>query len=54
MDPSGNTYDDTTNTMTVGSIENCLTLGHRQPEHAHSHTHLVIQNVKTSSAGRRA
>jgi hypothetical protein len=45
MDPSGNTYADSTNTMTVGSIENCLTSATANPN-THTHTvHLVVENV---------
>jgi hypothetical protein len=45
MDPSGTTYADSTNTMTVGSIENCLTSATANPN-THLHTvHLVIENV---------
>jgi hypothetical protein len=45
MVPSGNTYDDAMNTMTVGSIENCLTSATANPN-THIHTvHLVIENV---------
>jgi len=46
MVPSGNTYDASTNTMTVGSIENCLTSPAANPA-SHLHTvHLVIENVE--------
>ena len=46
MVTSGNSYDDITNTMTVGTIDNCLTspMGNNAQ---HNHTvHLVIQNVE--------
>ncbi len=46
MVPSGNTYDAGTNTMTVGSIDNCLTSPTANPAN-HIHTvHLVIKNVE--------
>jgi hypothetical protein len=46
MVTSGNAYDETTNTMTVGSIENCLTSATANPN-THTHpTHLVIQDVE--------
>jgi Right handed beta helix region len=42
----GNTYDDTTNTMSVGSIESCLT-SPTANRASHTHTaHIVIQNVE--------
>jgi len=42
----GNSYDDTTNTMTVGSIENCLTSATGNNS-AHLHNlHVVVQNVE--------
>jgi len=46
MVPSGNTYDDSANAMTVGTIDNCLTsaIGNNLQ---HNHTaHLVIQNAE--------
>src|SRR6266550_1027638 len=46
MDPAGNTYDDTTNTMTVGTVDNCLAVATANPA-THTHpTHLVINNVE--------
>jgi hypothetical protein len=46
MVTSGNTYDESTNSMTVGSVENCLTSATSNPN-THNHTvHLVIQNVE--------
>src|SRR5947208_1613665 len=42
MVPTGNAYDDTTNTMTVGTVDNCLAS-------ATTHTHpaqVIIQNVE--------
>jgi Thrombospondin type 3 repeat len=46
MVPSGNTYDATTNTMTVGSIESCLTSPTANPS-THNHTvQMVIENVE--------
>lgn len=46
MLPSGNTYDEATNTMTVGASENCLTSATANPA---THTHvaqLVIRDVE--------
>src|SRR6476620_3817061 len=46
MVPSGNAYDDTTNTMTVGTIDNCLA---SPVANTATHTHaaqLIIQNVE--------
>ena len=46
MDPAGNVYDDTTNTMTVGAIDSCLTSQTANPA-AHNHSaHLIMQNVE--------
>jgi hypothetical protein len=46
MVTSGNTYDDSTNSMAVGSIESCLTSATANPTtHIHP-AHLVIQNVE--------
>src|SRR5207244_10687263 len=46
MVTSGNTYDSATNTMTVGSIDNCLTTqAGNNAQHNHT-AHLVIQNVE--------
>ena len=46
MVTTGNTYDETTNTMTLGSIENCLTSPIANPN-THTHTvHLAIENVE--------
>ena len=46
MVTTGTTYDGTTNTMTVGSIDNCLTSATAQTvTHIHG-THLVVQNVE--------
>jgi hypothetical protein len=43
MVTTGNTYDDTTNTMSVGAINDCLA-GSTTTTHVHA-VHLVIQNV---------
>src|SRR5438034_8200568 len=46
MDPAGNTYDDTTNTMTVGTVDNSLAVATANPA-THTHpTHLVINTVE--------
>src|SRR3989442_744879 len=46
MDPAGNAYDDTTQTMTVGPIDSCLT-GTPGDNAQHGHVaHLVIQDVE--------
>ena len=46
MVTTGNSYDETTNSMTLGSIENCLTSATANPN-THIHTvHVVIQNVE--------
>ncbi len=46
MLPSGNTYDEATNTMTVGASENCLTSATANPA-THTHAaHLVIRDVE--------
>jgi len=46
MVPTGNTYDDTTNTMTVGTIDSCLADAVANTA-THTHlTQLVIQNVE--------
>ena len=46
MVTSGNTYDETTNTMTLGPIDNCLTSAAANTA-THTHpTHLVIQDVE--------
>src|SRR2546422_3730761 len=46
MDPAGNTYADTTNTMMVGTVDNCLASATANPA-THTHpTHLVINNVE--------
>src|SRR5439155_23336050 len=46
MDTTGNSYDDTTNTMTVGTVDNCLASATANPA-THTHpTHLVINNVE--------
>src|SRR5438552_4291615 len=46
MVPSGTTYDETTNTMTVGSTENCLTSATANTvTHLHQ-AHLVIHDVE--------
>src|SRR5207247_9572133 len=45
MDPTGNTYDDVTNTMTAGAVDFCLSSA---TANASTHTHvaqLIIQNV---------
>jgi hypothetical protein len=46
MNPTGNTYDDTTNSMTVGATESCMSTN---PGNNATHTHvahLVIRNVE--------
>ena len=46
MVPAGNAYDDTTNTMTVGTVDNCLASASAT---ATTHTHpaqVIIQNVE--------
>ena len=46
MVPAGNTYDEATNTMTVGTIDNCLTSGAANTlTHLHS-VHVVVQDVE--------
>ncbi len=46
MDPTGNTYDPATNTMTVGPIDFCLASPEANAA-THTHTaHLVIENVE--------
>ena len=46
MAPSGNAYDESTNTITVGTIDNCLTSTAPNPS-THLHTvQIVIQNVQ--------
>src|SRR2546429_547926 len=46
MVTTGNTYDEPTKRMTVGSIDNCLAVAVANTA-THSHpTHLVIQNVE--------
>ena len=46
MVPAGTSYDDATNTMTVGTVDSCLTSPTANPA-THLHTaHLVIQNVE--------
>ncbi len=46
MVTSGNTYDDTTNMMTVGTVNNCLTSATANPlTHVHA-TQVIIQNVE--------
>jgi Thrombospondin type 3 repeat len=43
----GNGYDDATNTMTLGAIEDCLTTAPPGDNTSHSHNvHVVIQNVE--------
>ena len=47
MVTDGNAYDETTNTMTVGTIENCFVTDPPGDNAGHSHiAHLVIQNVE--------
>jgi hypothetical protein len=47
MDTTGNIYDDTTNSMTIGATENCLTTAPPGNNTAHFHSiHVVIQNVE--------
>lgn len=44
---SGNTYDSMTNSMTLGSLDNCLTTNSPGNNAQHNHTaHLVIQDVE--------
>ena len=44
---SGNTYDDTTNTMTEGATDQCLTTAPPGSAVTHNHaTHVVIKNVE--------
>jgi hypothetical protein len=44
---SGNTYDETTNSMSVGTIDNCLTTAPPGSTVTHNHSvQLVIQNVE--------
>ncbi len=46
MVTSGTTYDEATNTMTVGAVENCLTSATADPN-THTHAaHIVIQNAE--------
>ncbi len=46
MVTTGNSYDDSTNTMSVGSVDNCLTnQTGNSAQHNHA-AHLVIQNVE--------
>jgi Pretoxin HINT domain len=46
MVTTGNTYDDTTNTMALGPIESCLTSATANPN-THTHlAHLVIEDVE--------
>jgi hypothetical protein len=46
MDQTGNTYDDATNSMAIGTIENCLSSATADPA-THTHpTHLLIRNVE--------
>jgi hypothetical protein len=46
MDPSGNTYDPATNTMTVGAVDACLA-SETADAGTHLHTaHVVVQNVE--------
>ncbi len=47
MVTAGNTYDDTTNSMFVGSVQNCLTTAPPGNSVTHLHTvHVVVQNVE--------
>ena len=51
MNPSGNTYSDPgmggDNSMTVGTIDNCLTTGEPGNNNSHSHpVHMIVQNVR--------
>ncbi len=47
MVTTGNTYDSTTNTMTVGGIEPCLSTDAPGDDNTHAHdVHIVIQNVE--------
>jgi hypothetical protein len=47
MVTAGNTYDETTNSMTVGAIDNCLTTAPPGSAVTHLHNvHIVIQNVE--------
>jgi hypothetical protein len=46
MVPAGNSYDDSTNTMTVGSIDNCLSSPTANPA-THIHTaQFIVQSVE--------
>ena len=45
MVTTGNVYDDTTNSMTVGPIDNCVTAPANPATHTRS-THLVVQDVE--------
>jgi len=46
MVTTGNTYDDTTNTMNVGAIDNCLTTAPPGDNSTHLHpAHLIIEDV---------
>ena len=47
MIPTGNTYDDGTNTMTAGAVDECLSTSLPGNNATHIHqAHLVIQNVE--------
>jgi|GEM_PF-4361149 len=47
MVTTGNTYDDVTNTMTLGTIDNCLSADPPGNSATHNHTvHIVIQNIE--------
>jgi hypothetical protein len=47
MDPSGNTYDETINSMAVGPIDNCLTTAEPGDNSTHVHpVDVVIQDVE--------
>ncbi len=47
MDPAGNTYDDTTNSMTLGQTDYCLETAAPGNNEAHTHpVHLVIRGVE--------
>ncbi len=47
MDPSGNTYDDATNSMALGQIDYCLETGSPGNDQAHTHAvHVVITGVE--------
>jgi hypothetical protein len=47
MDTTGNTYDDVTNSMAVGTIDNCLTSAAPGSTVTHTHpVHIILQNTE--------